>query len=164
MWQAIDDAGLPSTPLELNYPPHITLLACSDLDMDRLREVLPAFIASHPPLLVNFTGLGVFPGKDAVVYLSLAWSRPLLELHEHFWSVASPYAIEAGDHYNPGSWVPHVTLDYGLPFPQVGPVVNALMQVQLPPVGLLREIVLVDFRPPGSILEERFKSRLGQYL
>lgn len=164
MWQAIDDAGLPSTTLELNYPPHLTLMACSELDMDRLREVLPVFVASHPPLLVNFTGLGVFAGKEAVVYLSLAWNRALLEMHEHFWSVANPFAIETGEVYQPGRWVPHVTLDYALPYHQVGPVVNALMQAQLPRFGLLREVVLVDFNPTGSIIEERFKSRLGQYL
>ena len=139
-------------------------MACSDLDMDRMREVLPVFIANHPPLLVNFTGLGVFGGKEAVVYLSLAWNRTLLELHEHFWSTAHPYSIEPGELYQPGKWVPHVTLDYAIPLQQAGPVVNALMDVQMPRYGLLREVVLVDFHTTGSIIEERFKSRLGQYL
>jgi 2'-5' RNA ligase len=150
--------------LELNYPPHVTLLACADLDMDNLRGVLPEFIASHPPLVVNFTGLGVFSGENAVVYLSLAWNRALLDLHEHFWLASEPYSVGTGDLYRPGNWVPHVTLDYGLPLQQVGPVVNALMQVQLPRYGLLRDVVLVDFQSGGSMLEERFKARLGQYL
>lgn len=132
--------------------------------MDRLREVLPEFIASHPPLVVTFTGLGVFGGENAVVYLSLAWNRALLDLHEHFWTAAEPYSVEAGELYRPGSWVPHVTLNYGLPPHQVGPVVDALMRVQLPRHGLLRDVVLVDFQSDGSMLEERFKARLGQYL
>jgi 2'-5' RNA ligase len=164
LWQAVDDAGLPSNSLGLNYPPHLTLLVCSDLDMDQLRRFLPAYVAKHPPLLVNFAGLGVFGGPEPVVYLTLAWNQALLDLHAQFWSMAEPLSIDADNHYRPGVWVPHVTLNYALPQDKVGPVVDALMRAHLPQYGLLREVVLVDFQPHNARLEERFKSRLGQYL
>ena len=164
LWQAIDDAGLPSTSLGLNYPPHMTLMVCDDLDLDGLRRTLPQFIAVHTPLLVRFAGLGVFPGKEVTIYQSLTWNRELLDLHARFWQVADPYVQQSDEHYRPGAWVPHVTLDYALAPDQVGGVVETLLQNSLPSYGLLRELVLVDFQPEESKLEERFKTRLGRYL
>src|SRR5512133_1844925 len=78
-WQIIEDAGLPSILPGLNYPPHLTLVACDDMDMNGLRSRLPAFLAENPPMTVQFSGLGIFNTLEPVVYLAVAPSQALLD-------------------------------------------------------------------------------------
>ena len=34
LWQIIEDAGLPSNMLQLNYPPHMSILLCDETDVE----------------------------------------------------------------------------------------------------------------------------------
>ena len=174
LWQIIEDAGLPSSMPSLNYPPHLTLVACEDMDLDRLRAQLPAFVASHPPMLVQFSGLGIFNGRIPVIYLTVTVTQALLDLHARFETLAQVHLQGEGLYYRTGAWIPHVTLDQEFPLELTGAITNALLRHPLPKAGLLRELVLVDFatgqpglmqpRPNQPGLIELFKSRLGQYL
>jgi hypothetical protein len=163
-WQIIEDAGLPSTLPGLDYPPHLTLVACEDMDMGRLRAQMPAFVAEHPPLPVQFSGLGIFNAVEPVVYLAVAPSQALLNFHASFLEMVRPYLLGDNTYYQPGTWVPHITLAQGVPREMTGAVVDALLRRPLPQRGLLKEVVLADFIPQRPGLNEIFKARLGRYL
>lgn len=164
LWQMIEDAGLPSVMPGMNYPPHLTLAACEDMDLPHMRKELATFVANHPPMLVQFSGLGLFHGRIPVVYLAVTVSRALLEMHAAFESITQPYMHGPSEYYRSGAWVPHVTLNQEFPLDQTGPIINALLRHPLPKAGLLRELVLVDFAPGQAGLVELYKTRLGQYL
>ncbi len=164
LWQIIEDAGLPSTMPGLNYPPHLTLLACEDMDLTGLRARLPQFIAENPPMPVQFSGLGFFCKKKYVIHLAAAPSRALIDFHARFQEMASPFLKGQSPYYLPGSWVPHVTLDQDFPPEMTGALVQALLRRPLPETGLLKELLLVDFHPESMGLTEIFKARLGRYL
>src|SRR5512142_2937045 len=157
-WQIIEDAGLPSTLPALNYPPHLTLVACEDMDMDGLRARLPAFLAQNPPLPIQFSGLGVFNTIEPVVYLAVAPSRALLDFHASFLEMARPFLLGDSIYYQPGVWVPHITLAQGLPREAVGAVIDVLLRRPLPQRGLLKELVLADFIPQQPGIHETFKA------
>jgi 2'-5' RNA ligase len=164
LWQALEDAGLPSPMLELGFPPHLTLMVCQDLNLEGLRSRLPEFIASHPPLPVSFTGVGIFNGPYPVVYLSVTLNRALLDLHANFWKTISPYNHGESSYYRPGMWVPHVTLSQGQPVEKTAAAIETLMRSNVPLYGLLRDLVIADFTIARPGLTEQFKARLGRYL
>jgi 2'-5' RNA ligase superfamily len=164
LWQVIEDAGLPSNMLKLSYAPHLSVLVCDDTDIDALRKVLPVFIASHTPLPLSFHSLGVFGGKDGVVYLAPTVTQQLLDFHTELWNLIEPYTKNAQEYYRPDIWVPHVTLDLEVPLDQVGAVVETLLRVDFPKEGLIKELLIAGFPDDEPGLEELFKARLGSYL
>lgn len=154
-WQAIAAAGLPSRMPELNYPPHLSLLLCEDLDLAAVRRALPAWIASQPPLRVDFPALGIFPGEEGVIYLAPTVSHALLDFHAGLWALLEPLTRNPSPLYRPGIWVPHVTLDLELTRAQTGAVVEALNSAGcLPRRGVLESLFVADFTtgvgPEGS--------------
>lgn len=164
LWQIIEDAGLPSNMLGLNFPPHMSILVCEDNDVESLRKTLPEFIALHPPLALTFHSLGVFAGGDGVVYLAPTPTRELLQFHAGLWDLIAPHSTNPNPLYSPGMWVPHVTLDLDVPEELVGEVVHVLTLATLPTHGLVREIMIGTFDTETPRFEEFFKARLGEYL
>ncbi len=158
LWQAIEDAGLPSTMLKVNYPPHLTLSVCEDMELEPLVQRLPEFIAAFPPLTVGFSGLGVFSAVEPVVYLSVTRSPDLTALHSAFWELVEPVSKGLSPYYNPRAWVPHVTLNQGMPLNMTGAVVDTLLNSPRPASGALMEIHIVDF---DNGLQKNYSARMG---
>jgi 2'-5' RNA ligase len=161
LWQVIEDAGLPSIMLKMNYPPHLTLAVCEDMDLEQIIERLPAFIAAFPPLSVDFPGLGAFSAIEPVVYMTVTRSPDLTALHASFWEVIKPVSTGLSPYYHPRAWVPHVTLNQGMPLSMVGSVVDALLLYPRPAAGLLLDIHIVDF---DNGLKKNYSARLGSIL
>jgi hypothetical protein len=164
LWQVIDDAGLPSVMLERDYPPHLTLLVCEGMDLEKLRERLPAFVADHPPLPVAFAGLGVFADLVPVAHLPVTKSPALMAFHSAFWELAAPFVQGESPYYRPDVWFPHLTLDREFPIERSGAILDALLRAPRPAHGLLLNLVIVDFSTPRTGLVELFKARLGVFL
>lgn len=164
LWQRIEDAGLPSRMLELNYPPHMSILLCEDTDLNGLSQKLPEFVAMHPPLPVSFHSLGVFAGEDGVIYLAPTVDRTLLDFHAELWKLMEPYTVHSQDYYRPGTWVPHVTLNLNVPLNQLGEVMEVLQRAEYPLHGMVKELFIADFQDYQTGFREQFKARLGSYL
>ncbi len=163
LWQAIEDAGLPSSMLQLSYPPHLSILTCENVDVAQARKVLPEFIANHPPLPVTFHSLGMFRGEEAIFFLAPVANRALLDFHAELWNLLTPYLVDPSPLYQPGHWVPHVTIDLNVPPEQVSAVTNWLMQASFPRQGLLKALFIGDFSEAENNFEELYKARLGSY-
>jgi hypothetical protein len=161
MWQIIEDAGLPSLMLQRDYPPHLTLAVCEDMDLDRLAPGLPEFIAAFPPLHVDFPGFGVFSAIEPVIYLTVTRSPALTALHSAFWDLVGKYSESLSQYYHPRAWVPHITLDQGMPLSDAGAVIDALLLYPRPEAGLLLDLHIVDF---DNGLQKNYSARLGSIL
>jgi 2'-5' RNA ligase len=158
MWQSIEDAGLPSLMLQRDYPPHLTLAVCEDMDLDGLIAHLPSFIAAFPPLQIDFPGLGVFSAIDPVVYLTVTRSPVLSSLHAAFWELVGAFSNSLSPYYHPRAWVPHITLNQGMPLNLAGSVIDTLLRFPRPAAGLLLDLHLVDF---DAGLQKNYSARLG---
>jgi 2'-5' RNA ligase len=161
LWQTIEDAGQASKMLSMNYPPHLTLMVCEDSHVDALRQILPVFLKNSGPISVDFHSLGVFLNPESVVYLAPTVSEELIDFHRALWEEMRPHLENYSALYQPGNWVPHVTLNLEVPPLQVGQMVNVLLSAHLPRLGVLREFQyseLTDDQPIELIkvaLEER---------
>jgi hypothetical protein len=161
MWQIIEDSGLPSLMLQRNYPPHLTLAVCEDMDLDGLILRLPEFIAAFPPMHIDLPGLGLFSAVDPVIYLTVTRSPELSALHAVFWDLVGKYSGNLSQYYHPRTWVPHITLDQGMPLSAAGAVMDALLLYPRPEAGLLLELHIVDF---DAGLQKNYSARLGSIL
>lgn len=157
-WQAIASAGLPSLMPGKNYSPHLTLAVCEDMDLEAMRESLPALTAAFAPLVVDFPGFGVFSDIDPVVYMAVTRSPMLSALHAAFWEIISPNSTSLSPYYRPRSWFPHVTLNQGMPLALAGAVIDTLLRTPRPATGLLLDLHIVDFE---NGLPRNYSAQLG---
>jgi 2'-5' RNA ligase len=127
--------------------PHVALGGCRGLrdvaDLTRTLESLAGDQAG--PLPVSLAHLGVFPGNEGVLFYGVTVTTPLLLLHRRFHAQFTSTAVDWSPFYQPGHWVPHCTLAYGLTREHLSRALAGL-QAQVPPIlsGLLISIALVE--------------------
>lgn len=124
LWQALDDAGLPSQA-RVKSPtnrPHVTLLAAARISPDvddvlrGLTEVFPIPCTVGAPVV-----FGARPATHTLARLIVP-SAPLLALHEQVYRLALPYVLgEPLAHCSPGRWTAHATLGRRFTAEQIGP-------------------------------------------
>jgi 2'-5' RNA ligase len=153
--RALAESGVTDDRLTLGYPAHVTLAVFDD---DADVAVIDAALcrqASHwcraPAILFGF---GVFPAKRSIVFLTPVVSITLLGWHADL-HAAIP-GLTSDPHYEPGVWVPHVTLvtisDLAAAFAVLEPLWPGSIAghfahaelVRFPPVDVLRHIPLSD--------------------
>lgn len=151
LWDALANAGL-TTATQERYRPHVSLGGCRDLrDAAALLRALETLATEQAgPLPVTLSHLGVFPGEEGVVFYGVTVTPPLLVLHRRFHAQFAPTALDWSPFYEPGRWVPHCTLAYGLEPDRLSEAVTVLQTVVSPPLsGLLTSIALVEI-PSGE--------------
>lgn len=150
VWRVVARAGGSNTMLGLDYPPHLTLLMAERLDFERTRGGFMHLAAATRPLEIALSGLGIFPGQSGVLYLAPVVTRELLDLHACYYSLVSQYADPPTEYYRTETWVPHITVGYGLTPEAIGAAVQALMSVQLPKKACIAGLTMGCFNIGGQ--------------
>ncbi|MBC8103138.1 MAG: 2'-5' RNA ligase family protein [Cytophagales bacterium] len=150
---ALADAAI-APSLEDRHRPHVSLGGCQDL-RDRaafLRDLETFATEQSGPPPVTLEHLGIFPGDEGVIFYGVTVTTPLLLLHRRFYSLFTAHALDGSPFYEPGRWVPHSTLAYGLPRERISETVARLHR-KVPPSlsGLLTSLALVEI-PSGNEL------------
>lgn len=93
--------------------PHVSLHVAEAYDAAALRPTIAQFAHTQPPFTLTTSGLGLFTGPEPVLYVAVTCGRGLLDCHTHFHPLAEPLAQGSVPYYQPGRWVPHITLAHG---------------------------------------------------
>lgn len=125
-WNRLQNAGLTVTQEADGLMPHITLAAYNDKAAEAEIEAwMQTFAEDHPPFTIHFSHLGLFKGKSGNIhFVAPTLDETLLGFHLEFHgSSTKPFGNaftfgqlfsqstkSAHGLYNPGLWVPHVTL------------------------------------------------------
>lgn len=88
-------------------------VVADEYDLDHLGPTLGEVADEHTPFTVGTTGLDVFAGTEPVVFVSVARTPKLDELHKELWARCTPGFGVGLPYYAPEAWVPHVTLAQG---------------------------------------------------
>lgn len=116
-------SGLPAS----DVPAHLTIAVLEAGDPAALAQAF----AGPPPPTLRLVHLGVFLGPPGVAFAGVAPTADLVRLHDQTWDavagVGQGWAL-----YQPGWWVPHVTLAMPLTPDEVGRSVTALADADLP--------------------------------
>jgi 2'-5' RNA ligase len=101
-------SGVKITPL-----PHFSWQIADDYPEPETKTTIQAIAHQTKPFTVQAGGLGIFSGPQPVVFISLARSAELNQLHEQLWQAFKTSAKGLSRYYNPQKWMPHITLIFG---------------------------------------------------
>lgn len=141
LWQRLEDTGVQtlSSHTHGRHLPHLTLASLRSWDLDTVRTALST-LPAWAPLTVDLEGLGLF--RRSRCWLGPA---PSVELLSRQRAVVDAVRRDADlhRHYEPGSWVPHLTLAPRLHLHDLPVVAKAVFDV-LPLAATLNELALID--------------------
>ncbi|NKB72448.1 MAG: hypothetical protein GKR89_35680 [Candidatus Latescibacteria bacterium] len=139
--------------------PHISLASFAAGDLPGWQGRLDE-LAERPAIAVTLSYLGLFPGRNAVLYLGVTPTAELGDLHAAAHRVVAANAVDLLELYGPDRIVFHATLgsvgDRGL-----GRAVESLNTLELPLSGRLQRLALVEYSPARLLVESSLEgSRL----
>jgi 2'-5' RNA ligase len=96
--------------------PHLSLAVYDDLPIDGVATALDALAVGTGNTDLLISSIGAFPaaGAASVAFLAPAVTDPLLALHHYCHRALAPLGHACWEQYQPGHWVPHVTVAMGL--------------------------------------------------
>jgi hypothetical protein len=110
MWAALESADVPTlaTHTHGRHRPHVSLLVADHIDPEPVLQATGRLPAREVPMRLE--SVGVFPG--GVLFLACAPSRELLEEQDRVHEAARPFVLAKWPYYEPGRWMPHLTVAY----------------------------------------------------
>ena len=155
LWQRLEEAGIATLLSHTHgrHIPHLTLASLRSWDLESVQQGL----SEQPvelPHVVYFHALGMF--RRSRCWLVPAASPALLHDQHTVVDAVRRSGAELHRHYEPGRWVPHLTLAPRLNLKDL-PVVAARVYDVLPVSATLAEIALID-TSTGARLPMRHKT------
>jgi len=142
LWQRLEAAGIPTllTHTHGHHLPHLTLASLLDYDLEAVRATLTALPVQQPgPVLLD--ALGMF--RRSRCWLGLAPTAGIVERQHAAVEAVRTVGARVHRSYEPGSWVPHLTLAPRLHLDQLPVVARHVFEV-LPVEATLERAALVD--------------------
>jgi hypothetical protein len=109
LWERFEvSCGL--TGIRLTPLPHFSWQGAHEYQLEHIETILSSTARQMSPFVVRTAGLGIFTGRQPVVYLALVKDEQLFNIHKMLWEKIWPYAALPNIYYDPSQWVPHITL------------------------------------------------------
>jgi 2'-5' RNA ligase len=131
--------------------PHISLTGFDESPPPELIPTLRNFAQSIAALELTLGSVGVFPGEQAVVFLSPVVTPTLLEVHNRLHTLLQPMNIQMNPYFLPGNWVPHSTMAMRMNPAAVPEAVMVCLQSGAFGSARLIELGLVQFPPVEEV-------------
>ena len=93
--------------------PHFSYHVAQDYDVDKVEPILQRITSNITTFKVRTSGLGVFTGNSPVLYIPVARSLELTQLHEELWQEIATASSDVQQYYHPDQWMPHITIGFG---------------------------------------------------
>ncbi len=90
--------------------PHFSWQGADDYHIPTVEQRLRSIAAVTPSFNVAADGLGIFTGPHPVIYIPLAKTTGLAQLHRKIWMQVKKTAENLNAYYSPELWMPHITL------------------------------------------------------
>lgn len=100
---------------EKEFPPHISLLVCKDLDVNAVINKLKEISHLISQFLLSFEKIERFEKPGDVIYLKPANIPTLSDIHTIIIKEVGPLCNGLNDLYLPKKWIPHSTIGIKIP-------------------------------------------------
>jgi 2'-5' RNA ligase len=144
---ALAAAGVTPTLERLGDRPHVSLAVLQSVPVRRCVDVLEKYSATQGPFRATFAAFGAFPTSQGVVFLAPTPDAALLDAHRRMHRLLCELGVEVHGHYAPDAWVPHATVGFELPDPEVGLGLSWLHANYKPLAGSFSSVGLIEFVP-----------------
>jgi 2'-5' RNA ligase len=138
--------GLTRTMRRLAAAHHLAFGVYQNLPAE-LDGELGQFAAGIAPVSLRLGSIGVFPGPQAVLFLAPVVTERLLQLHRLFHTTFAQAADQNAAYYQPGAWVPHVTLALDVPPTQLPDAVAIASSDWQPCDVVFDQLRVTEFEP-----------------
>ena len=112
LWRLLEEkcglTGIQETP-----SPHFSWIGCEDMQLEKAHRRLEKIGKQIGPFKIKTAGLGIFPGRIPVLYISIVKTAELMKFHRLIWKELEKYLIVPTEYYRPDRWMPHITIAYG---------------------------------------------------
>ncbi|MBI5091639.1 MAG: 2'-5' RNA ligase family protein, partial [Candidatus Hydrogenedentes bacterium] len=108
-------SAIGSVMADIGATPHVSLAVFDDVDVNSLVSVVADFVMRTPKIVLQFSSVGMFPGRENVLFLAPVVTRDLLVIHAGLHQDLAELGLFADANYRPGKWVPHCTLSMEQP-------------------------------------------------
>lgn len=109
LWERLDIhcglSGVKAAPL-----PHFSWSVADEFQIEPVEQILAEMADRMEPFPIQAAGLGIFTGPKPVVYVALVKDDRMMALHRVLAERVRPFAEFSNNYYEPGYWIPHVTL------------------------------------------------------
>jgi 2'-5' RNA ligase len=142
LWRRLEDAGVPTLLTHTHglHVPHLTWVALRSYDLEAVRTALDA-LPEQPPAALHLDAFGTF--RRSRCWLAPAITASLVERQAAVVAAVAGTGADLHWHYEPGSWVPHVTLAPRLHLTDLA-TVAALVYDVLPIAAIGESSALID--------------------
>lgn len=141
--------------------PHFTWFVAEQMDVEKTKPIISQIVKNVDPFEIRTFGLGVFSGKQPVLYLPMVKTRQVLNFHDEIWEKLRPHSTDSQLYYSPWLWVPHITLAIkDLTRENLSCAINAIAYEPIELINYVSNLILADYEDerPGQMLE-RFPFR-----
>ena len=115
--------------VQATLDPHLTYQLAGVKKLSSLKKALAKLAATTEPFPAFTTGLGVFPGKQPVIYIPVLRSDALNALHQRILTATAPLCLRTDKFSGPDCWLPHISLAlHDTTADLLGPVLSYLNQ------------------------------------
>ena len=144
LWTRLEQAGITTLLSHTHgrHQPHLTLASLLEFDLEAVRAAV-ADLPEQTPLPVRIEGLGMF--RRSRCWLAPVASETLLALQCETAEAVRRTGALLHRNYEPGTWMPHVTLAPRLHLEQLATVAKNTFDV-LPLDAVLDRTALIDTR------------------
>lgn len=142
LWSRLETAGVRTLESHTHgrHHPHLSYAVLLAWDQDRVLEAVSA-LPDGGPFSLSFHGTVVFPRGRVALVPSV--SAGVAARQDQVARAVAATGATLHRHYNPGSWVPHVSVATGASAAQLPVVVNAIADV-LPLTVTAERAALID--------------------
>jgi hypothetical protein len=142
LWQRLEQVGVPTllTHTHGRHVPHLSLASLQSFDLELVRSALAA-LPAQAPVAAHLDALGMF--RRSRCWLAPAASAELAVRQRAVVAAIAPTGASLHRNYEPGSWMPHVTLAPRLHIDDLAVVARHTFEV-LPITATLTRAALVD--------------------
>jgi len=127
--------------------PHVSLAVFPTTDVERVIGLTGEFARSVHRFGFRLGAVGTFPTTDNVLFVYPVPSVTLLNVHADFHKLIREAGIECSRYYYPGSWVPHLTLEFDISSDDLCRSIRIFKENFKPITGEFTQLGVVGFRP-----------------
>lgn len=146
--------------------PHITYYVTGEsFDSPPVFDAVEILADTESPFSVQVTGLGVFAGEPAVLYLAVTRNEQLSALYRRAWALGEANGGPSPAYFEEERWVPHITLAMdGLTTELTARAIGLLVPRIAPMEAAINNLAVIDERSGAHELVRRcnFPARMVQ--
>ena len=153
VWSELEKKDISQAMNNPGIRPHITLAIYDSFNCIECEKEIRQFAKNSGLLSVNADHFGIFPHASPVIFIAPTPNRELINFQRRIHSTLKNSVDGSWDIYQPGNWVPHLTLVRNIEKKYLPTALEICMKMVLPFELKITQIGVVNFEPVKQLFE-----------